>query len=425
MDAPRPTANVRLEELLGVPFLTNDPRNRSGNNERTLFGHQSPETTADAGNGDRRQHLRLRLSLRLQLPLPQPVECPLDLQEGDDMGYMAPTTRAWQRFNHPLCGSKVKCHDMSPAARQRRLAQNNLPRFLFRGYCQRSGGGNPYLNQWDKFIPHYFLTAAESTETCVPRWTMADFPRRDEVIQAHLTGDASDAELRQTPFSSWSQSPQRGPDDGSARVAVLDTTRLRPWNEVYNVAEMRYQGYHSLPLRYGCWEYFVYGPIEGASIHTFPRQSFTDLWRPDISLGSLDTTTPYPVFQNGRPLSRESVRHARDLAGLFVKKHGWAGERSTVVLYVSILLLATWRHSHMNPPAQGQLAQTSWDPRDVMLIAHEFWTEITEHREVKLAGDDPQRVSMGYKWFFDALLLMNSIDTGDIHRFGPDPDEVV
>ncbi|KAK6848885.1 hypothetical protein PG995_012718 [Apiospora arundinis] len=429
MDAPRDTANVGLKEIFGVPYLISDPKYQEAFQDRMKRGASilggapephSPSLYSTAGDG------RLRLGLpsskqsgssqqqQQQQQPPQP-QIPTDLQEGEyDFGYAAPATRQWQRFDTPLAGPGDRSLDQSPPARQQRLAQNHLPRFLFRGYSQRSGGGNPHLNQWDKIIPHAFMNTDYAS--CVPHFDVRNYPRRDEVIEAHLTGTTTDEVLRQTPFSSWSQSPQvalrysGGPDDGPARLAILDTTRLRPWNEIYNVAEMRYMGYHSLPLKYGCWEYFVYGPIDGDCLYTFPRQDFTDLFRPDLGLGpGLLHRNPSPA-EVGRPLGPEAVRYARQIASLFVKKAGWAEERSSIIIYVVVLLVASWRHSHFNPPSDAQLARSAWDRRDLEVICQELLPELSESRNVKLVSDDPVRVSMGYKWFLDALILMKNLN---------------
>ncbi|KAK8032513.1 hypothetical protein PG990_002247 [Apiospora arundinis] len=385
MDAPRDTANVGLKEIFGVPYLISDPKYQEAFQDRMKRGASilggapepgSPGSSSfgyGSGSPSSKQSGSSQQQQQQQPPQPQ---IPTDLQEGEyDFGYAAPATRQWQRFDTPLTGPGDRSLDQSPAARQQRLAQNHLPRFLFRGYSQRSGGGNPHLNQWDKIIPHAFMNTDYTS--CVPHFDVRNYPRRDEVIEAHLTGTTTDEVLRQTPFSSWSQSPQ---------VALR------------------------LPLKYGCWEYFVYGPIDGDCLYTFSRQDFTDLFRPDLGLGpGLLHRNPSPA-EVGRPLDPEAVRYARQIASLFVKKAGWAEERSSIIIYVVVLLVASWRHSHFNPPSDAQLARSAWDRRDLEVICQELLPELSESRDVKLVSDDPVRVSMGYKWFLDALILMKNLN---------------
>ncbi|KAK8004439.1 3-hydroxyphenylacetate 6-hydroxylase [Apiospora arundinis] len=235
MDAPRDTANVGLKEIFGVPYLISDPKYQEAFQDRMkrgasiLGGAPEPHSPSlystagdgvpnpspppslppldDSGYGSGSPSSKQSGSSQQQQQQPPQPQIPTDLQEGEyDFGYAAPATRQWQRFDTPLVGPGDRSLDQSPAARQQRLAQNHLPRFLFRGYSQRSGGGNPHLNQWDKIIPHAFMNT--DYMSCVPHFDVRNYPRRDEVIEAHLTGTTTDEVLRQTPFSSWSQSPQ-------------------------------------------------------------------------------------------------------------------------------------------------------------------------------------------------------------------------
>ncbi|KAK8017647.1 hypothetical protein PG993_013973 [Apiospora rasikravindrae] len=408
MQTPRETANVSVDELLGSYGL--DPYHSHGSGG-LLFGAGPAEddSAADASGMTMTDPATEPLVdttssiYSVYEPGRETQPAPTDLQEGDYADYPHTQTREWQRFDSPLLNpdeqSLVTELDMSDAARQSRLDTNALPRFLFRGYSQRSGGGDPRLNQWDKIIPHFFLDKTSP----VPEHTLRDFPRRDEVIDAHLTGNTTDPVIRQTPFSSWSQSIQvalryaGGPDDGSSRIAILDTTRLRPWNEVHNP-----------PLRWGSWEYMVYGPIEGECLYTFPRQNFTDLFRPDFSYsgnGSLALSRENPQTMP------QTLKSARAAATLFARRPGWENERPAIVIYIVVLLIASWRHSHMNPPRDLLLA--NWDPSDIQAIVDELASELEAYqtyRPVGMVGPDPQRVALGYEWFFEALNMMRAID---------------
>ncbi|KAK8001806.1 hypothetical protein PG991_014028 [Apiospora marii] len=453
MQTARPTANVPLDEIFGVPCLISDPRYQAAS--KAIIGTEPSLHGAAAATGQGKQPAAvddvpapllaataeeydadtpllaakdvpladsgyalgdLRPDSAASTLLDQPHCIPTDLREEDYVGYPHLETREWQLAGHPLLSQKEDAEggpavslDMSDSARQWRLDNNALPRFLFRGYSQRSGGGDHRLNQWDKIIPHAFLDAP----TAIPPCALSEWPRRDEVIEAHLTGNLDvDAAVRQSPCSSWSQSPQvalryaGGPDDGSSRLAILDTTRLRPWNAIYNVAELRYLGYHRLPLRWGSWEYLAYGPLEGSCLYTFPRQNLADLWRPDFSYSGNRS------LSLGPGVGPDILRSARAVATLFARRVGWEAERPSIVISVVVLLLASWRHSHMNPPER--LRAATWDAADLQAIADELAPEIaqfTTWRPCGLAGPNSERVSMGYEWFCQALRLMKAIDT--------------
>ncbi|KAK8047584.1 hypothetical protein PG996_015648 [Apiospora saccharicola] len=420
MEPPRPTADVSLAEIFGSsapPYLTSDPRSQAAfkeglGTEPQVFGaggakkHQAyveddpdnpaplctnkyvPSSSDSDGTTllDGGQHHRK----------PQP-QIPTDLKEEDYVDYPHLQTREWQLHGHPLLS----------AAEEDGTPEHHLD--------HAAAGGDPRLNQWDKIIPHAFLDSASA----VPEHKMEEFPRLAEVVEAHLTGTTTDPVVRQTPCSSWSQSPQvalryaGGPDDGSSRVAILDTTRLRPWNTVYNVSEMRYKGWHRLPLRWGCWEYLIYGPIEGSCLYTFPRQNLADLWRPDFGwslyVGAGTTGTSSQL----RP---EVLQNARAIATLFVKRPGWEGERGPILIYLVVLLVASWRHSHRNPPAD--LRQDGWTVDEIRAIHEELLPELSQSWDVGLVSSDFQRVGMGYKWFRDALNLMRNIDLGALSPNG-------
>lgn len=449
MQTARPTADVGLEQIFGVPCLISDPRYQAGFKERLgtetrLFGagpsaggqepiaddddalpllgtaaHDYDDTPLLAGQdaplGDGEHSLGAPRQDSVASSVRDQHCVPIDLREEEYVGYSQLETRQWQLAGHPLLSpdeeadrGPAHCLDMSDAARQWRLDNNALPRFLFRGYSQRSGGGDHRLNQWDKIIPHAFLDAASAVPPC----PLEAWPRRDEVLEAHLTGNIADPEVRLSPCSSWSQSPQvalryaGGPDDGASRIAILDTTRLRPWNAIYNVAELRFLGWHRLPLRWGSWEYLVYGPIEGSCLYTFPRQNLADLWQPDFSYSA------YNSLSLGPGVGPDILRSARAAATLFARRVGWEAERPSIVISVVVLLMASWRHSHMNPPTQ--LRDATWDHADLKAIVDELAPEIAEfnrYRPVGLAGPNTHRVSMGYEWFFEALSLMKAIDT--------------
>ncbi|KAK7966161.1 uncharacterized protein PG986_000438 [Apiospora aurea] len=411
MQATRETANVSLDEIFGSYGLYID-HDAGG----LLFGAGPADDAAEAsGTANNTNNDGTSSVYSIYASELGRHDVPTDLQEGDYANYPHTATREWQRFDGPVLNPEeqrlVTELDMSDAARQQRLDTAALPRFLFRGYSQRSGGGDPRLNQWDKIIPHYFL----DQPTAVPEFAMRDFPRRDEVIDAHLTGNTDDPVVRLTPFSSWSQSPQvalryaGGPDDGSSRLAILDTTRLRPWNEIHNVTELRFLGYHRLPLRWGSWEYMVYGPVEGACLYTFPRQNFIDLFRPDF--GYSGNASLLLAQQAQGAMMPQTLKAARAAATLFARRPGWENERPAIVIYVVVLLVASWRHGNMNPPQD--LLRSNWDPADIQALATELKPELDAYRAyhpVGLVGPDPQRVALGYEWFFEALNLMRAID---------------
>lgn len=132
-------------------------------------------------------------------------------------------------------------------------SREKLPRFLFRAFSPKSGGGFEGLNSDEGITPHAFLKGKVPTN-------MYEIPNLKEEINGHLVGRKIE-----THFSSWAacfsfvaRLTQSAGDDAS--IAILDTNLLEDHVKIHHVLEL-----HSVGLSRSAdsHEYLAYGPISG------------------------------------------------------------------------------------------------------------------------------------------------------------------
>ncbi|KAH9907713.1 hypothetical protein F4778DRAFT_797806 [Xylariomycetidae sp. FL2044] len=141
-------------------------------------------------------------------------------------------------------------------------SQKQLPRFLFRGFHSRSGGGDARLNTTSGITPHGFLKGKEPT-------TIYDIKNLRDMIVGHLGGARVPSE-----FSSWAACPTvsmgYAKNTPSSYLAIIDTTLVKSHVKAYHVPTLT-----KVYLASGHYshEYLVYGPIDGPAYHCVPAQS--------------------------------------------------------------------------------------------------------------------------------------------------------
>ena len=138
---------------------------------------------------------------------------------------------------------------------------SGIPRFLFRGYNSKSGGGkDPRLNGPDGVVPHAFLDG----ETPTSMWDMED-------IYDNLTDHIGYVRCKATNshFSSWTHymatSLHFAGDSLYSMIAVLDTASMgdRIWfTEDLFAAGLTWVAYPN--------EYVIYGPVSGPGYYCIP-----------------------------------------------------------------------------------------------------------------------------------------------------------
>ncbi|RYP07684.1 hypothetical protein DL765_009049 [Monosporascus sp. GIB2] len=133
------------------------------------------------------------------------------------------------------------------------MTQRKLPRFLFRGFHPRSGGGYVGLNNEYGVTPLAFLnTGLVPTE-------MYDIPD----LKGNIEGYLDNSWNIKTYFSSWAASFEialrfAGPSDGY--VAIIDTSLLGGVIRVYHTPDLKAAGLSRSSYKE---EYLAYGPVKG------------------------------------------------------------------------------------------------------------------------------------------------------------------
>ncbi|KAI1081084.1 hypothetical protein F5B20DRAFT_579463 [Whalleya microplaca] len=187
-------------------------------------------------------------------------------------------------------------------AARARLDSQELPRFLFRGFSSRSGGGfDPRLNNEDGIIPHAFLNGEAPT-------SMYNIDYVKDVIDGHT----HHRHIR-TPFSSWAAQLSValryiGGDFGpNSYIAIFDMRQKEPHNEVYFLPELYEAGLASdETLNH---EYLVYGPVRGPAYRCAKGS--------DIVAMGFDAA----CLKTQAPLTRNDVRMALRIAELFYRPY--------------------------------------------------------------------------------------------------------
>ncbi|KAI0142561.1 hypothetical protein F4776DRAFT_676388 [Hypoxylon sp. NC0597] len=175
--------------------------------------------------------------------------------------------------------------------------KKNLPRFLFRGFHSRSGGGIPRLNSAEGIIPHGFLGGQIPT-------SIHNIPNLKRMIDGHLQGGHVPSY-----FSSWAADlsaavyySQLASNADTGHIAIIDTSLLERHVEIYHVKALSAAGLASGTYAH---EYLAYGPIAGRAYHCV---KYTDIIKAGMNL----LTNPY--HQHGfHHLSSLSESQAQDL----------------------------------------------------------------------------------------------------------------
>ncbi|KAI0147207.1 hypothetical protein GGR57DRAFT_477508 [Xylariaceae sp. FL1272] len=159
-----------------------------------------------------------------------------------------------------------------------------MPRFLFRGFHDGSGG-YPGLNTKTSVVPHAFLHGKQPTH-------MYNIPNLKAEIHGHLDNSP---DIR-SHFSSWAAYywtadlfAQKGKN---GHIAILDTRILEGHVRVYHVPDLgaaRLYYRNSYPE-----EYLVYGPIQGPAYFCVEYQALLaagvrSLWDSSKTLTSWET----------------------------------------------------------------------------------------------------------------------------------------
>lgn len=196
-----------------------------------------------------------------------------------------------------------------------------LPRFLFRGFYENSGG-NKELNTSTAITPHAFLGSSMnlesnmSVESGLPRnfnhsnpmalntMSLEDF--RSE-INGHLQGKTDIA----SHFSSWTADwgtarryAMRGylPGETCTRyIGIFDTSRRDHGNMILHVRALRIEGHTTCRYDY---EYLVYGPVDGVAytcMALYHRHS--NSLNPPLNLPLFSEWSGWPVLWSYKPLS--------------------------------------------------------------------------------------------------------------------------
>lgn len=172
-------------------------------------------------------------------------EDPVEVDDEEDE-YGHPRSPLGPSYDWQFVGGPLVAQPPAPllAARQDRMRNRDLPRFLFRCFTDKSGGAtlrrfNKRLNMEDRIIPHFFLDHADGQ----PRRTLAQYlAQHSDHMQKHLVGAIDIL----SPFSSWTPSLMAAylfagfANDETGRIAVIDTTLIH--NELYCVDHYSLRG---------------------------------------------------------------------------------------------------------------------------------------------------------------------------------------
>ncbi|KAI1381230.1 hypothetical protein F4677DRAFT_440442 [Hypoxylon crocopeplum] len=288
---------------------------------------------------------------------------------------------------------------------QRRIleeCQKRLPRFLFRGFNSRSGGGNPHLNNHMGVIPHGF------NGTGLRPTTIDDIPNLVEMIDDHLTG-------RHTPscFSSWvadlDVALEYSGRSVDSWVAIIDTNLLADHVKIHHVpafhhADLAGDGYHQEYLSYDMYhpgyleydmydhEYLAYGPIEGPAYHCV---KYMDITFPQLNLNRelyrIWWYSSSPLFFVSVEQTLDMISTAERTAFLFRRADD---TRPDVVIALTAFLMAhccvSARDSdivhlagimfrHFSP----MLGNLEWPPQKLGLVNQE--TYVTSYLKLEIA----------------------------------------
>ncbi|KAK2610152.1 hypothetical protein N8I77_003605 [Diaporthe amygdali] len=192
---------------------------------------------------------------------------------------------------------------LNKAKRYMSYSKTGVPRFLFRGFHPKSGGGKDCrLNGMGGVIPHGFLGGKEPT-------SMWDIPNLSDMVSKHLGFSSSIT----SDFSSWTHVLDTAlgfaEHEHGSMIAVLDTTSMA--DHVWFSRDLFESG---LADQWFADEYLVYGPVSGLKYHCVSPQTLYD------STKISDITCGY-IFAFDEDLSqtlveRRAVEAAREIAAV-------------------------------------------------------------------------------------------------------------
>lgn len=159
--------------------------------------------------------------------------------------------------------SRQPTNDLARDKLVQKLNQSSreAPRFLYRGWSNRSCGGIAGLNTAERITPLAFLQ-----DPSQPVQHLGEHPQARELVVNH---ENNSARLR-TEFSSWTDSYMlawRMAAEGSfksAHISIIDRERLgRPVN-FYHLVDLYELGLAEL----ACYEWLAHGVVEGEGLQT-------------------------------------------------------------------------------------------------------------------------------------------------------------
>ncbi len=219
-------------------------------------------------------------------------------------------------------------------------SRESLPRFLFRAFGSRSGGGvNHRLNTTSGIIPHGFLGGKKPT-------SIYDIPDLRSMITGHLTGASVD-----THFSSWAACICLALDcaHDSMYIAILDTTLLPNQPHIYHVPDLFSAGLSS--DRYD-HEYLAYGPIDGPAFYCVPGQALYSSGFDRFYSSGFDRFYISPYHRRIYPVDNNIARNvilAKQMAALFRPSHD---KRPDIIIALTVAFASiTHTRRYGNGPA--------------------------------------------------------------------------
>ncbi|RYP73278.1 hypothetical protein DL771_003707 [Monosporascus sp. 5C6A] len=219
--------------------------------------------------------------------------------------------------------------------------RRRLPRFLFRGFHPRSGGGYVGLNN------EYGVTPLAFLNTSLVPTDMYGIPDLKGSIEGHLTNSWN----IKTYFSSWAASFEtalRFTDTSDGYVAIIDTSLIDDVTPIYHTPDLEAAG-----LSWSSYkdEYLAYGPVNGLAYHCVKVKDFlSDIRQLGIrELGGYSYTPQPNIAEN-------HVATAKRIAERFRRP---SDSRPDVVLFVTATLLSSRLGKHKPGPKIGDLLLSS------------------------------------------------------------------
>ncbi|KAI0898847.1 hypothetical protein F4806DRAFT_493354 [Annulohypoxylon nitens] len=187
-------------------------------------------------------------------------------------------------------------------------SQDNIPRFLFRAFGEKSGGDSR-LNTRGAIIPRGFLGGKKPTN-------IYEIRHLRHMVEGHYIGRHV-----KTEFSSWAAciTAARGCASHTKYIAIIDRTLLAPHVKIYHIPDLDKHVIRREADR-GSHEYLAYGPISGPALHCVAYRDIEN--REFYSLSGRSYGTPYSLLKPEIFLNVEKrVIAAKNLASLFRPSH--------------------------------------------------------------------------------------------------------